>query len=55
MTCVVISKLVPSEYVPEAVNCWVIPAGTLGVSGVTDIEDRVAEVTVRVVFPEIRP
>jgi len=43
----------PSEYVPEAANCLIIPAGALGLAGVTDMEDRVAEVTVRVVFPEM--
>jgi len=36
VTCVDISRLVPSEYVPVTANCWVLPAGTLGVSGVTD-------------------
>jgi len=55
MTCVVISKLVPSEYAPEAVNCWVAPTRMLGLAGVTDMEDRVAEVTVMVVLPEILP
>ena len=55
VTCVVISWVVPSEYVPEAVNCWVVPAGMLGLAGVTDMEDRVAAVTVRVVVPEILP
>ena len=50
-TCVVILWLVPSEYVPVAVNCWVTPTGTLGLTGVTDIEDRVAGVTVRMVLP----
>ena len=55
VTCVVISWLVPSEYVPEAANCWVTPTGMLGLAGVTDMEDRVAEVTVRVVLPEILP
>jgi hypothetical protein len=55
VTCVVISWLVPSEYVPEAVNCLVTPTGTLGLAGVTDIDDRIAGVTVRVVFPEILP
>ena len=53
--CVVILKLVPSEYAPVAVNCWVTPAGMLGLAGVTDMEDKVAEVTVRVVLPEILP
>ena len=55
VTCVVISRLMPSEYVPVAVNCWVTPTGILGLTGVTDTEDRVAEVTVRVLFPEINP
>ena len=55
VTCVITSRLVPSEYKPEAVNCWVTPAGILGLTGVTDMEARVAEVTVRVVFPEIVP
>jgi hypothetical protein len=30
-TCVVISWLVASEYVPVAVNCWVIPGGMFGI------------------------
>ena len=51
-TNTVISWLVPSEYVPVAVNCWVTPTGILGSAGVTAMEDRVAEFTVRVVFPE---
>ena len=55
VTCVVIPLVVPSEYVPEAVNCWVFPTGTLGLAGVIDMEDRVAGVTVREVFPEILP
>ena len=55
VTCVVISWLVPSEYVPEAANCLVFPAGMLGLAGVTAIEERVAAVTVRVVLPEILP
>jgi hypothetical protein len=55
VTCVVISWLVPSEYVPEAANCLVSPAGTLGLAGVTDMEDRVPGMTVRVVFPEMLP
>jgi len=53
--CVVISWLVPSEYAPEAADCWVTPTGMLGLTGVTDMEDRVAEVTVRVIAPEIVP
>jgi len=42
MTCVVISLLVPSEYVPVAVNCLVTPPGMLGLVGVTAIEKSVA-------------
>ncbi len=53
--CVVRSKLDPSEYVPEAVNCWVSPTGILGLAGVTNMEDRVAEVTVRIVPPDRNP
>ena len=51
MTWAVISWVVPSENVAVAVNCWVAPPGTLGLAGVTAMEDRVAEVTVRVVLP----
>jgi hypothetical protein len=54
-TCVVISWVVPSEKVPVAVNCWVVPPGTLGLAGVIVMEDRVAEVTVRVVLCETAP
>ena len=38
-----------------AVNCWVFPAGTLGVSGVTDTEDKVAAFTVRAAVPDLPP
>jgi hypothetical protein len=38
VTCVVISWLEPSEYVPKAANWWVNSTGTLGVAGVTEIE-----------------
>jgi hypothetical protein len=55
VTCVVISWVVPSEKVAVAVNCWVVPPGTLGLAGVIAMEDRVAEVTVRVVFAETAP
>jgi hypothetical protein len=55
VTCVVISWLVPSEYVPVAANCWVTPAGMLGLTGVTDMEDRIAAVTVSVVLPVAIP
>lgn len=49
------SWVVPSEKVPVAVNCWVVPPGTLGLAGVTTMEDKVAEVTIRVVPPETSP
>jgi hypothetical protein len=58
MTWVLISKLVPSENVPAAVNCWVIPAGVLGMlglAGLRDMEVRVAEVTIMIVVPEMFP
>jgi hypothetical protein len=54
VTCAVISwlvPLIPSKYAPEAANCWVSPTGALGFTGVTDMEDKVAAVTVRVVAP----
>ena len=40
---------------PEAANCSVVPAGMLGLTGVAEMEDRIAKVTVRVVLPEILP
>ena len=55
VTWVVISWVVPSENVPVAVNCWVAPTDRLGLDGVTAMDDRVAEFTVRIVFPEIVP
>ena len=54
VTCEVISWVVESEYVPVAVNCWVLPAAMLAVAGVTAIEDSVtAAVTVRVAVPDL--
>ena len=55
VTCAVILWVVPSEKVPVAVNCWVVPPGTLRLAGVTAMEDRAAEVTVRGVPPETFP
>ena len=43
---------------PVAVNCWVVPEGMLGIvrlAGVTDMEERLAEVTVKAVLPKILP
>ena len=34
VTRLVMSKVVPSEYAPEAVNCWKNPEGTKGLAGV---------------------
>jgi hypothetical protein len=55
VTSMVILWLVPSEYVPVAANCWLAPTVMLGLTIVTDMEDRAAEFTVRVVLPEILP
>jgi hypothetical protein len=55
VTRVVISWLVPSEYVPVAINCRVAPAGLLGLGGVTAMEVRVAKSTVRFVEPKTFP
>ena len=55
MTCVDISKLVPSTYAPKAANCWVILRGILGLAGVTDMEDKDAEITVRTMVPKEGP
>ena len=51
----VILKLVPSEYAPVAVNCWVCPTVMLGFVGDTEMDNRVAAVTVRLVVPKILP
>ena len=55
VTWVVIVWVVPSEYVPLAVNCWVAPAATLAVAGDTAIEFKVAAVTVMVAVPVLPP
>ena len=53
VTCVVISRLVPSENLPKAVSCKPSPEGSLGLAGAKDMDDSV--VTVRVVVPAIPP
>src|SRR5207245_10552326 len=55
VTWVVRSCVVLSLKVPVAVNCWVVPFAMLGFVGVTAIEERVAFVTVSVVFAEVSP
>ena len=54
VTEMVTSWVVPSEKNPVAVNCWV-PPGMLGLAGVTTMEDKAVEVTIRVVPPETAP
>ena len=55
VTTPVTSCMLLSEKVPVAANCCAIPSGMFGFAGVTAIEVRTAEVTVRVVDPEIAP
>ena len=55
VTAAVRSWVEESVYVPIAVNCWVVPLAMVGSAGVTPIESRAADVTVRVVEPEIDP
>lgn len=38
-----------------AINCWVVPAAMRGLMGATEIELRVAELTVRVMLAEMPP
>src|SRR5207237_1410599 len=55
ITEVVMFWLLPSVYVPAAVNCWVTPTKIEGLAGVTVIVVSDAPVTVRVVEPVIEP
>jgi hypothetical protein len=47
--------VLPSLYVPVAVNCCVAPGVIAGLAGVTAIDDKTAAVTVSVVDPAIVP
>ncbi len=47
--------VLPSVYVPVAVNCSVVPSGIVGIAGVTAIETSTAGLTVSVVEPLIVP
>ena len=47
--------VLPSVYVPVAVNCWVDPKGSDGIAGVTTIDTRVAGVTEIPVEPVMLP
>jgi hypothetical protein len=51
VTWSVMSCVVLSEYVPVAVNCWVLPLATDGLGGVRAMDSSVAAVTVRPVEP----
>jgi len=41
--------------VPLAVNCWVVPSGMVELAGIIDMDNKAAEVTVRVVVSELPP
>jgi len=49
------SFVLPSEYVPVASNCTLVPAGAEEFAGVTAMEISVAAVTVSVVEPVMLP
>lgn len=49
------SGVLPSLKVPVAVNACCAPAGTVGLTGVTEIDTSAAAVTVSVAEPEIEP
>ena len=49
---VVSGRVLPSEKLPVAVNCWVRPLATVGFRGVTEIDWSAAAVTVRFVLPD---
>ena len=52
----VISRLLPSRYVPIAVNCWAAPAETVEVAGVTAIDASTgADVTLKDAVPLMDP
>jgi len=52
VTAVVMFCVEPSEYVPVAVNCRVVPSAMLGLDGVIARVSSVAGVTVRIVLSE---
>ncbi len=47
--------VLPLLYVPVAVNCWVLPAATEALAGVTESDVKTAAVTVSVAEPVIAP
>jgi hypothetical protein len=55
VTTLLMSTVVPSEYVPVATKVFVRPIGVEAVAGVTAIELNVAAVTVKVAEPDLPP
>jgi hypothetical protein len=55
VTAPVKSCVDPSEYIPVAMNCWVVPLAMLGLDGVIATEFSIAGVMVSAANPEIRP
>ena len=55
VTVLVMSWVVPSENVPFALNCSMMPSGIVLVAGVTTIEVRVPLLTVSLAVAEIVP
>jgi hypothetical protein len=49
------SLVLPSVYVPVALNCWVVPSAIDGFCGARAIDASVAWVTVSVLLPDIEP
>jgi hypothetical protein len=49
------SCVLPSPYVPVAVNCWVVPNAIEALVGLTDSPTRSGGVTCRVAEPEMVP
>lgn len=54
-TVLVMFCVLPSVYVPVAVNCSLVPSGMVGIAGVTAIETSTAGLMVSVVEPLIVP
>jgi len=55
VTDAVRSCVVPSEYVPIAVNCLVVPFAFVGLDGLIEMDASVAGVTVRVLDADLLP
>jgi hypothetical protein len=55
VTAVDKSAVVPSEYVPVAVNSCAVPSGIEALAGVTAMETSAAGPTVRLAVPDVTP